>query len=354
MIVDDSALYRQSLRNLLREMPDVEIVGSAKDGVDALDKIEKLDPDLLTLDVQMPEMDGLELLKELKRRKLRSKSIMVSSLTSQGAEATTEALMEGAFDFILKPFGGNSEKNRHDLQCQLTSKINAFRQSIGQSPVSATGSAERPIPQGHGVAEATPQAAAACQAVVLGASTGGPSALKKVLPRLPDRLSVPVFVAQHMPPQYTKSLAVRLNDVSVLQVVEAEEGMIAKPGIVVLGAGGQQMRVVKQGNSFQVQLTDDPPENGVRPAVDYLLRSVTQATNGNALAVIMTGMGRDGLESCRQLKQQGGHVMAQNQADCVVYGMPKAVVEAGLAERILPLGKIAPAIVRHIKRSQRS
>ncbi len=351
LIVDDSALYRQSIQNVLRGIDDAETVGVAKNGLDALEKIERLDPDLLTLDVQMPDMDGIELLREIKSRRLRPKAIMVSSFTSKGAQVTTDALMEGAFDFILKPSGSSSDANRQRLQDDLREKLSAFRESSVAGRRVDKGTASKLATEADDVAEAAPAAQSACQAVIIGTSTGGPAALKAVLPRLPAELSVPVLVVQHMPAKYTQSLAVRLNSICPLEVVEATNNMQAIGGKVIVAAGGKQMSLSRRHGQLRIGVNDDPPENGVRPSIDYLIRSATEAVNGNALAVIMTGMGRDGLAGCGALKLAGGYVFAQSQADCVVYGMPKAVIDERLADRQLPLGKVAPAIVRHIKRS---
>lgn len=353
LVVDDSALYRQSISNVLRGVDNVQAVGMAKDGVDALEKIERLDPDLLTLDVQMPDMNGIELLREIKRRRLRAKAIMVSSFTSQGAQVTTDALMEGAFDFILKPSSSDSAANRQQLCDQLREKITAFRESSCTRRQQLRGRRSENL-EDENITTDVPTAKSECRAVMIGTSTGGPAALKAVLPRLPVELPVPVFVVQHMPATYTRSLAMRLNTICELEVAEATDAMEASAGQVIVAAGGKQMKVVNNGKRLIVRLTDDPPENGVAPAVDYLLRSVAETLDGDALAVIMTGMGRDGLEGCRALKQAGGFVFAQGKGDCVVYGMPKAVIEEGLTDRILPLGKVAPAVVRHIKRSRKS
>jgi two-component system chemotaxis response regulator CheB len=351
LIVDDSALYRQSIQNVLRDIADVSVVGVAKNGVEALAKIGELDPDLLTLDVQMPDMDGIEVLREMKRRRLRPKAIMVSSLTSEGAQVTTDALLEGAFDFILKPSGGDSAANRRQLQDALAEKLKAFREASGR-PRTRIHQPRRM--EADEVLEAAPAPDAVCQAVVIGTSTGGPEALKAVLPRLPKSLPVPVLVVQHMPPQYTLSLSARLDEICQLEVSEARDKREAVAGHVLVAPGGRQMSLERAGDGLVVRVSDDPPENGVRPSVDYLLRSVADVLGGQALAVIMTGMGRDGLEGCRGLKHAGGCVFAQSQDDCVVYGMPKAVIEEGLTDRELPLGKIAPAIVRHLNRSRRT
>jgi two-component system chemotaxis response regulator CheB len=354
LIVDDSALYRQSIQNVLREVADVSIVGTARDGVQALEKIQELDPDLLTLDVQMPDMNGIDVLQQIKRRGLRAKAIMVSSLTAEGAQVTTDALMQGAFDFILKPSSNDALANRQQLRNALDEKISAFREASGSRRHRRSRLADKPLVERDEVVESAPAPHAPCEIIMICTSTGGPEALKVVLPRLPAGLSVPVLVVQHMPAQYTRSLAARLDEICELQVVEAVDGLETVAGRVIIAAGGRQMNLHRDRGKLRVCVNDDPAENGVRPSADYLIRSAAGLIQGNALAVILTGMGRDGLAGCRLLKQAGGHVFAQSQHDCVVYGMPKAVIEAGLADRTLPLGKIAPAIVRHIARGRRA
>ena len=347
LIVDDSALYRQSIHNVLRDWETVSVVGTAKNGVDALEKIESLDPDLLTLDVQMPDMDGIQLLNEMNRRGLRPKAIMVSGFTAEGAQVTTDALMEGAFDFILKPSGNNAKLNRQLLKDSLEEKIQAFRESVlgrkRRSTKSTTGSVTCNEPS------TVPKAA--CRAVIIGTSTGGPRALKKLLPRLPADLTVPLLIVQHMPARYTSSLARRLNDVCALEVIEASDQMEAAAGKAIIAPGGKQMKIESVGSRLIVRVNDDPAEHGVKPSADYLIRSAAVALDGDALAVIMTGMGRDGVEGCRRLKQAGGFVFAQSQEDCTVYGMPKAVCEANLVDRCLTLIQLETAIPAHVRRS---
>jgi two-component system chemotaxis response regulator CheB len=352
LIVDDSALYRQSIHNVLREVADVRIIGSAKNGVVALEKIDQLDPDLLTLDVRMPDMDGIELLREINRRRVRTKAIMLSSYTSEGAQLTTDALMEGAFDFILKPSTSDSAVNRQQLRDALEEKIIAFQESLLRGAARVFKSPAKRGDKTKKVVEQAPVPEAACEAVILGLSTGGPAALRQVLPKLSAGLPVPVFVIQHMPANYTLSLASRLDEMCPLHVVEATDNMEVRAGMVIIAAGGKQMKL-ELNNTLKARVNDDPPENSIRPSVDYLLRSASEVLGGKALAVIMTGMGRDGLAGCKQLKRDGGYVFAQSQDDCVVYGMSKAVIEEDLAVRVLPLGKIAPAIVRHVKNSRR-
>ncbi len=355
LVVDDSALYRQTLQNTLRELAEVEVVGIGRNGKDALVKIEQLDPDLLTLDVEMPDLNGIEVLREIKQRNLRCKAIMVSSFTSAGAQITTDALLEGAFDFILKPTGGDPNTNRQRLRDELTEKIEAFRQTEQRAQRQ---SRQNLSAASNDCSEAEPNAApnpqTLCEAVLIGISTGGPAALKTVLPKFPAEFPVPVLVVQHMAAHFTTSLARRLDEMCELRIVEATDGMEIEAGTVVIAPGGKQLKILKQGHRMFAKTTDDPPENNCRPAVDYLFRSATKAWQGNALGVIMTGMGRDGVKGCEDLKANGGYVFAQSEDGCVVYGMPKAVIEAKLADRVLPLGKMAPAIIRHVKRSRRT
>lgn len=344
LIVDDSALYRQTINNVVRELDGVEVVGVAKDGVDAIEKIEAIDPDLLTLDVQMPDMDGIGVLREINRRELRPTAIMVSSLTTEGAQVTTDALLEGAFDFILKPTGGELTENRQRLLEALAEKIGAFRESRRprrrRVTKPAEGETDEVIPTG-----------ARCRAVILGTSTGGPAALKSVLPHLPADFSVPILIVQHMPAQYTASLARRLDESCPLAVAEAGDGVVVESGRVLVAPGGQQMRVAKRGGDIRVRVTDAPPEHGCRPSVDHLVRSVVDVYDGEALCVIMTGMGRDGTAGCGLLKSRGGTVFAQHEDGCTVFGMPKAVIDEGHADKVVPLDRIARAVVRHVAQS---
>jgi two-component system chemotaxis response regulator CheB len=348
LIVEDSALYRQMIRNVLRDAPGISIVGIARDGREALERIEELDPDVLTLDVQMPELDGIGVLREINRRGLRTKAIMLSSLTTEGAQVTTDALLEGAFDFILKPSGHDSDRNRATLLGSLTQKLDALRDAERMAP----GMRGRPRKQKIPPVPPTDGAPAESRAVVIGVSTGGPPALKRILPTLPASFPVPILIVQHMPAKYTGALARRLNDVCELEVSEAEDGMEAKAGSVLVAPGGRQMGLVVKTRRIYASLSDDPPENGVRPSVDHLLRSAVAALHGQILAVILTGMGRDGLEGARMVKSSGGRVFAQHPHGCTVYGMPKAVIEDGIADRVLPLGRVGPGILSHVQNAR--
>jgi two-component system chemotaxis response regulator CheB len=367
MIVDDSALYRQLVKNVLRELEDVEIVGIASTGKDAIERIPELHPDLLTLDVQMPQMNGLQVLDEIKRRRLPVKAIMLSSLTTHGAQVTTDALLAGAFDFIQKPNGPNANENRTLLGEMLSEKIKAFQQNqktmmpSRRSPPDSSFVAPLTVPKGQfseslnaavGTLTRKPSSRQRIEAVVIGTSTGGPVALREVIPKLPKTLSVPVFIVQHMPPKYTRSLADRLGESSQIPIDEAVHGMKVEAGHAYLAQGGLHMGLEMRHLRLSITTPNDPPEHNCRPAVDYTIRAVGEMYKGNVLAVILTGMGRDGTEGCRQLKQMGGTVLAQHPYGCTVYGMPKSVVEENLADRVIPLEKMAAWIVRLVEKSQ--
>jgi len=350
LVVDDSALYRQAICNILRTEPEIEVVGLAGDGVDALEKIQALDPDILTLDVRMPDMDGIQVLREMNRRGMRPKAIMVSSHTSEGAQVTTDALLEGAFDFILKPSGANLEENRRTLRDALREKIGAFHDS--RRPRAAprrSNSARAPTADASAYVQRSMGVGQRCQAVLIATSTGGPAALKEVLPQLPGDLDVPVLIVQHMPARYTSALAGRLDQMCALTVKEARDGMRLEAGLALLAPGGRQMRFSRHAGTVLARVTDSPPENGCRPSADYMFRAASAAFDGAVLCVVLTGMGRDGFLGCEESKAAGAAILAQDEDSATVYGMPKAVVEGGLADRVLPLVHIGRAITHHVK-----
>lgn len=335
LVADDSALYRQMLQNVLQRIPGVEVVGVASDGVEAVAKVVELRPDVITLDVQMPRLDGLGVLRELRARASRTKAIMVSSLTADGAPTTVEALMEGAFDVVPKPVGVDPHVARIGIHEALIEKLATvadmlFMPSITGRPTRSAALA------GAG--------SGAIDAIAIGTSTGGPQSLRGVIPALPADLPVPVFVVQHMPAGFTASLAVRLNEVSPVRVVEAAHGMQASPGCVHVAAGGWHLTLERQRDVVHCVLDAGPPRLGCRPSFDSLLESMVPIYGSRLMAVVMTGMGQDGLAGCRMVKAAGGYVVTQSAAGCVVYGMPKAVAEAGLSDAVVPLESIADAL----------
>lgn len=375
MIVEDSSLYQQLVKNVLRSLEDVEVVGLAKTGREALAKIPDLQPDLLTLDVQMPDMNGLELLKEIRRRRMPVKAIMLSSLTAQGTQVTTDALLAGAFDFIHKPNSPDAITSRQQLRTLLVEKIEAFQQSrktsmpVRRSNTSVTirdrakasnadnrSTRESMETDGGNEAIASPigttQQPNRIDAVVIGTSTGGPIALRELIPKLPSDLGVPIFVVQHMPPKYTQSLALRLSEASQLPVVEAVDGMRVEPNHVYVAPGGFHMGIEAVTGMPIIRTSSETHEHNCRPAVDYTLRSACEFYGGNLLGVILTGMGRDGTAGCRQVKELGGTVFAQHPEGCTVYGMPKVIVEEQIADRVIPLEKMASWIARFVGKSR--
>jgi len=348
LIVDDSALYRQAITAALRDVEGVQIVGIAKDGQEAIEKMKSLRPDVLTLDVEMPVMNGIETLREMNRRRIGSRAIMVSSLTESGAKVTLEALYEGAFDFIAKPTSGLFQA-RAILQAALIEKLDACRSHLASSNTTKTES--RP-PIAHPATGMGGDNIRPCSLVVIGTSTEGPKALRFVLPRFDLDFPVPIVVVQHMPPDYTGMMAKRMNEECQIPVVEVADGQSILPGMIYLAPGGRHLKLIKNRSGIVGRITDDEPKNSCRPAVDYTLRSAVDVTENGILAVIMTGMGKDGMKGCQRIKDCAGTVYTQDAESSAVYGMPKAVVDAGLSDRELPLGKIAAAVTRHVHRHQ--
>lgn len=362
LVVDDTIMYRKVVGDILAAMPDVEVVGTANNGKVALARIASLKPDLITLDVEMPVMNGLETLQEIQKSFPEVGVIMLSTLTKRGSEITMKALELGAFDFIAKPDADARQDNAQTLTGAILPRIKAFakrlelRQLLGQKakPVGASiPSTLRPAPIARPTpAAATPEAVrrtGKSKAVAIGISTGGPNALTKMLPQLP-KLGVPVFIVQHMPPLFTKSLAESLDQKCQYEVREAENGDVVRPDVIYIAPGGRQMRVAAgAGGSKTIQITDDPPENNCKPAVDYLFRSVAREYGAQATGVIMTGMGGDGTLGLRVLKSFGAVTIGQDEESCVVYGMPKMAIEAGVVDVVAPLQAIAPEIVRTVR-----
>jgi two-component system chemotaxis response regulator CheB len=375
LIVDDSVTYRRAASSVLAEFPGVEVVGSAANGKIALQRIEQLSPDLLLLDVEMPEIDGLELLRRLRAGGSDIGAIMLSAATANAAKATLQALALGAFDFVEKPCGGTLEENSSRLRKQLRQKIDDFSRAWEirkvLRPGSPGGKRERSglsegltnVPLVRGASQqlapslfpvrpiARPSLRTAKpRAVAVGVSTGGPQALTQMLPMLPGDLRVPLLIVQHMPPLFTRSLANDLDQRCGLRVCEAVQGECVLPGCVYIAPGGKQMKVSQKNDAVLIDLSDDPPENSCRPSADYLFRSVAQVYGGEAVGVIMTGMGNDGTHGCRLLKDRGASIVAQDEATCVVFGMPRELIERGIADVVAPLDRIAAEITRLVGR----
>jgi two-component system chemotaxis response regulator CheB len=348
LIVDDSAVMRSLLRSVIAADSSLEVAGTAADGASALTALELNHPDLILLDVEMPVMDGLSTLRRLRELGHRMPIIMCSSLTQRGAKVTIEALAAGASDYVAKPSNqpGRDAAVR-TLAQELLPKIHALREPARQRAatqvVPRSGQAALPPPV------STPLPAASPSVLVIGVSTGGPAALDVLLPALSRDFSLPVLVVQHMPEVFTRLFAERLNRRCQLPVCEASEGEQATPGAIFIARGNWHMEVVaaaRSGAPATLHLNQDPPENHCRPAVDALFRSAACVYGSGVLAVVLTGMGSDGLAGSRLIRKQGGIVLAQDEATSTVWGMPGSVAQAGLAHRILPLDAIAPEILR--------
>lgn len=337
LIVDDSVIVRQMLQQMVEADPAIEVVGMAANGKEAVEKACQLKPDLITLDVIMPVLDGLQALKEIMRQ-CPTRVLMVSSMTTEGAAVTLDALAEGAVDFLPKPTGDNPLEIRQ-LAVSLLEKIHTVAGVAAVRKISTATDSVRPL-SANSTALST-----SVKVVLIGTSTGGPNALQSVIPRLPVDLPVGVLIVQHMPAAFTGQLARRLDQLSKLDVKEAEEGDEIRPGQVLLAPGHSHLIVRQPG---QVGLTQEP-EHLHKPAVDVLMDSGAVAYGAAALGVIMTGMGEDGKVGITALKEKNGFVIAQDQATSVVYGMPKAVFEAGLTDEVHPLEDLAPAILRRLQ-----
>ncbi|MCS7199024.1 MAG: chemotaxis response regulator protein-glutamate methylesterase [Caldimicrobium sp.] len=336
LIVDDSAIMRKLISDILAKDSDIVVVGQAVNGKDAIEKAKILKPNVITLDIEMPEMDGLTALKFLKKEVPQAKIIMFSSLTQEGAKATLEALSLGAYDFVPKPstksFLESVKKIEHDLipkikSVTLSQEVKTFKPTV-QLPKLRSG---------------------IYRAIGIGVSTGGPQTLLEIFKNIPATLRVPIFIVQHMPPIFTRQLAERLDKISPLTVKEAEDGEVIKEGYVYVAPGDYHMRIKVNNRDKIITLNQDPPINNCRPAVDVLFESLAEVFNGTCLGIILTGMGRDGTEGARKIKQKGGGIIAQDSSSSIVFGMPRAVIEAGLADEVLSLQEI-PKRIRELFR----
>ncbi|WP_148204594.1 protein-glutamate methylesterase/protein-glutamine glutaminase [Acidothermus cellulolyticus] len=346
LIVDDSVVIRRMLAAVLDEDPELEVVGTAANGRIALDKLPQLRPDAVVLDVEMPVLDGLATLRELRRTHPRLPVIMFSTVTERGAQATLDALAAGASDYVTKPSKVSSvAASIARVRDDLIPKIKAL--------VAARRGEARPTSADVRLAPAPPAAPGMVEALAIGCSTGGPDALASVVAHLPADLGVPVFVVQHMPPLFTKLFAERLDRNCPMQVREAVDGEPAVAGRIYVAPGDTHLVVRRRAGQVVVHLTKEPPENYCRPSVDVLFRSVASVYGARALACVLTGMGRDGLKGAERIHAAGGQIIVQDEATSVVWGMPGAIAAAGLASAVLPLPQIADALRRAIGRRPR-
>lgn len=345
LVVDDAVVARRVISDILAAEDDFEVVGTAPDGNLALKKIARLQPDVVTLDIDMPNLDGMQALSAIRSRYPKVRVIMVSNHTRRGAAITVEALFSGASDYVTKAARTSSpEEARAYIREQLVPKIRALAPAAGAAAVAVREPAARPVSR---------RRVSAIEVVVIGSSTGGPNALTAILEALPADFPVPVLIVQHLPENFTTFLAKRLDSVCPLPVREATNRGPIEPGTVWIAPGNLHLQTRSSGHGMHLATTDGPLVNSCRPAADVLFRSAVKCYGPSVLAVVLTGMGQDGLDGCRDIAAAGGQVIVQDRATSVVWGMPGQVAEAGLADSVLPVAEIGAEIIRRVKASRR-
>lgn len=340
LIVDDSALIRKVLTDILKEDKEIDIVGTARNGKDALEKIPLLNPDIITLDVEMPIMDGLTTLKNIMST-YKLPVIMISSLTKEGADLTLKALDEGAVDFIPKP-KNVFNMSESDIKREIIDKIKIGAKTKVEVTTNLSSLVKPTFSSDKKLIKIKKDFS---HIVTIGTSTGGPRALQNILPLLPHDINASIVVVQHMPPKFTKSLADRLNSMSNINIKEAEEGDILNRGWCYIAPGDYHMEVVKEGGSLVIRLNQEPPTMGLRPTVDILMKSVASIEEYAKTGVILTGMGSDGARGISEMKKRDSYTIAQDESTSVVFGMPKSSIATNNIDEILPLNRIANRII---------
>lgn len=346
LIVDDSRIFRSLLQSVLEQMPGVQVVGSVFSGEKALEFIDRSPPDLITLDIEMPGLNGLDTLREIAKRNAQRKplppvdTLLISALTKTGSMVTVEGLQLGALDFVCKPSGPGEQANRESLRRSIEEKLAVVRQRRGRLQRSF-GSPQSPVPT---AATNAPRIAGQYRAIAIGTSTGGPEALGTLLPSLTQRCQVPIFVVQHILEGLSGYLAESLSRKCGRPVIEVQDDLAVQAGGIYLAKSGRHMVVRTRDGSPQLGVSDSPPEKGCRPAVDVFLRSASVVYGSRLVTVILTGMGDDGAEGVRAVKRAGGYVIVQDEASSVVWGMPRAAAETGVVDEVVPLSRIADCL----------
>ncbi|MFT9597136.1 protein-glutamate methylesterase/protein-glutamine glutaminase [Mesobacillus sp.] len=356
LIVDDSAFMRKLINDFLSEHPEIDVIGTARNGEDAIKKWRELRPDVITLDVEMPKLNGLEVLKVIMQEQPLP-IVMLSSTTKEGADTTLQAIQAGAVDFVAKPSGSISI-DLHKIKTELiqkvlsASKANLTKINILEDSKSVGKKQKSPIDSelkvtGHVTTRGFSRESK--KIVCIGTSTGGPRALQHVLTSLPKDINVPVLVVQHMPPGFTKSLANRLDSLSQIKVKEAEDGEIIQKGTAYIAPGGYHLKIKTLGSTLAISLSQSPPRNGHRPSVDVMFESISTIKNYSKIAVIMTGMGSDGSKGLVEMKKSGTvKVIAESQDTSIVFGMPKAAIATNMVDEVANVENIAQSIMNYI------
>ncbi len=345
LIVDDSLFMCKALKHIISSDKDIDVVGVANNGHEALDKIKSLDPDVVTMDVEMPKMNGLEALQAIMKTK-PTPTIMISSLTESGAETTLKALEYGALDFLPK-----SQSSQEQFGRELIAKIKVLsrKKALMQLRFGMKKPEEKRISPSVTRDSSFSPCRGVRDTIAIGVSTGGPPAVQKILSALPANFPATILIAQHMPAAFTGPFAKRLDSTCQISVSEAQGGERPKPGHAYIAPGGKHMRLQMKGPLPEIVISTEPASALYKPSATELIDSVAKAMPRRSIGLILTGMGSDGLEGIRALKEKGGYIMAQNEASCVVYGMPKAIVDANLSDQTLDLDTIAQALLTAVK-----
>jgi two-component system chemotaxis response regulator CheB len=350
LIADDAVVVRRMLGDILASDPALEVAGAAANGRIALAKIPQVNPDVVILDVEMPEMDGLETLKVLRQTYPFLPVIMFSTLTQRGATATLDALSLGANDYVTKPANvGSAHQAIEQIRAELIPKIKMFCAKAAGLDFALVARPTRLAASSSKTLAAPVRRPGKVDIVAIGVSTGGPNALAELVPEFPADFSVPIVIVQHMPPVFTKLLAERLEAKSHIKVDEGAPGQAVEAGHAFIAPGNYHMTVQREEGSVRIQTNQEPPENSCRPAADVLFRSVAETYGVGALGVVMTGMGQDGLRGSERIREAGGEVFVQDEPTSVVWGMPGFVANAGLADKILPLQQLGSEIIRKVR-----
>ena len=339
LIIDDSVLFRILLTNIIRGIENVEVCGTASDGQAGIEAVEKHHPDVVLLDVEMPKMTGLDVMREINSRGIEVRVIMCSAFTVAGAAVTVKALELGAHDFITKPEGKDKDESFKLLKSQLVPELEELKDVVSQDQ-SERLKTRRALPRSESHKKVS------AEIIGIGISTGGPKALGVVLPSLPADFKVPIVIVQHMPKLFIESMAASLNTKCKLQVKVGEHGETVKSGTVYLAPGEKQMAVVNDKGQRKIQILDEPAENYCKPAVDFLFRSLAQAYGSKTIGLVMTGMGGDGAKGLLKMKESGAYTIGQNKETCTIYGMPQEAAKAGAVMTVLPLDEIADHLVK--------